>query len=167
MIKRTSLFLSLILILSCSGQNKVSSNTKVEQTNVSQEKSNTSKVLFISGTRQNVFPGIDDGSGRYTENFILKLDVPRDYNPEMSMELMGYVIPIDREITFISEKEKALLMFTITYPLMDNYDEADNPAFAIPILFFKTEGALIKLDISGCRIMSPVAYPSMNKEGGY
>ena len=152
-------------MLSCNASNKVSSADKTSDTDVVIKQ--TPKVSFISGTRQQVLPGRDDGSGRFTENYILKLDVPRDYEPQITLELMGYKIPVDRQITYISDEEKAVLMFTITYPLMDNYDEADNPALAIPILFFKTKESLIRLDLSGCTFLAPVAYPSIHKEGGY
>jgi len=164
--KKFCLLFTLLIMFSCNASNKVSSNAINSQSNVVSELEAQPNVSFISGTRQQVLPGMDDGSGRFTENYILKLDVPRDYTPQISLEIMGYSIPIDRQITYISDKEKAMLMFTINYPLMDNYDEADNPALAIPILFFKTEDSLIRLDLSGCTFLNPVAYPSMNNEGG-
>ena len=148
-------------MLSCNANNKVSSADNKVHSDVVLKHETQPKVSFISGTRQQVLPGRDDGSGRFTENYILKLDVPRDYEPQISLELMGYLIPVDRQITYISDEEKAVLMFTIKYPLMDNYDVADNPPLAIPMLFFKTKESLIKLDLSGCSFLDPVAYPSI------
>ena len=165
--KKLGLLFSLLLMLSCNANSKVSSADNNPDTDTVLKQESTPKVSFISGTRQQVLPGRDDGSGRFTENYILKLDVPRDYKPEIRLEYMGFTIPIDRVITYISDDEKSVLMFTVTYPLMDNYDEADNPALAIPILFLKTKESLITLDLSGCTFLSPVAYPTMNNEGGY
>ena len=162
--KKICLFFSLLIMFSCKASNKTSTSDNSAKPEIVLEQDSLSNVSFISGTRQQVFPGIDDGSGRFTENYILKLDVPRDYAPKISMEFMGYLIPIDRTITYISDEEKAVLMYTITYPLMDNYDEANNPASAIPILYFTAEGSVVRLDISTCKNMSPVAYPTMNKE---
>ena len=159
--KKIYLIFTLSLTLSCNANNKVSSAGNTNQTDVVLKQEAQPKVSFISGTRQQVLPGRDDGSGRFTENYILKLDVPRGYEPQMTLELMGYKIPVDRVITYISDEEKAVLMFTITYPLMDNYDEADNPALAIPMLFLKTDESLIRLDLSGCTFLAPVAYPSI------
>ena len=164
---RICLFIILLLTLSCKANSKVSSADKTSDSDVIIKQAPQPKISFISGTRQQVLPGRDDGSGRFTENYILKLDVPRGYEPQMTLELMGYKIPVDRVITYISDEEKAVLMFTIKYPLMDNYDEADNPALAIPMLFLKTDESLITLDLSGCTFLSPVAYPTMQKEGGY
>ena len=159
--KKLGLLFSLLLMLSCNANSKVSSAENTPQTDVDLKQETQPKVSFISGTRQQVLPGRDDGSGRFTENYILKLDVPRGYEPQMTLELMGYKIPVNRVITYISDEEKAVLMFTITYPLMDNYDEADNPPLAIPILFLKTKESLIRLDLSGCTFLDPVAYPSI------
>lgn len=164
--KKICLLFTVLLMLSCNANSRVTSTDNTSNSDEILKQETKPKVSFISGTRQQVLPGIDDGSGRFTENYILKLDVPRDYEPQMNLELMGYLIPIDRQITYISEEEKAMLMFTVTYPLMDNYDEADNPALAIPILFLKNKESLIRLDLSGCSFLNPVAYPSINKEGG-
>ena len=159
---------SIVALLSCSSKSEVGFiSPEPQKVTDSTPKATGTIVSFLSGTRQKVYPGMDDGSGRHTENWILKLDVPRDYAPQISLELMGYVIPIDRRITYISEEEKAVLMFGITYPLMDNYDRSDRLANAKPILLLKTEKDLVTLDISGCQNIAPVAYPSMQKEGGY
>jgi hypothetical protein len=165
--KNIGLIFSLLLLLSCNAKSEVSSTDSIQQSDEIIEQETTQLISFISGSRQQVFPGMDDGSGRFVEKYILKLDVPRDYAPIIKMEFMGYSIPIDRQITFISDEEKAVLMYEVRYPLMDNYDETDSPAMAIPKLFFKTEGGVVTLDISGCKVLPPVAYPSMNNEGGY
>lgn len=165
--KNIGLIFSLLLILSCNAKSKVSSTDSVQQNDEIIAQENTQLISFIAGSRQQVFPGMDDGSGRFVEKYILKLDVPRDYAPTMKMEFMGYSIPIDRQITYISDEEKAVLMYEVKYPLMDNYDETDNPAMAIPKLFFKTEDGSVTLDISACKILQPVAYPSIKTDDGY
>ena len=158
----------IIALLSCSSKSEVGFiSPEPQKVTGSTPKATGTIVSFLSGTRQKVFPGMDDGSGRHTENWILKLDVPREYTPQITLEFMGYIIPIDRRITYISDEEKAVLMFSITYPLMDNYDMSDNPANAKPILLIKTEKDMVSLDISGCQNIAPVAYPAMQKEGGY
>lgn len=162
---KIALLIGIVSFLACNSRSEVGFISP-EPEKITITKTDT-LVTFLSGTRQKVYPGMDDGSGGYTENWILKLDVPRDYFPEIKLEFMGYIIPIDRRITVISDEEKAVLMFTITYPLLDNYDRSNRSANAKPILILKTEENLVTLDISGCKNIPPVAYPTMQKEGGY
>jgi len=124
---------------------------------------NNNVVNLISGTRQKVFPGRDDGSGFFTENWVLKLDAERDYYPETKLVYMGYDIPISTVITFISEKDKSVLMFTVKFPLLDNYDRNIEEANVKPVLELRTEKTLIELDLSGCLVIAPIAYPTMGR----
>jgi hypothetical protein len=163
--KEILIVISIISLFSCNSKSQITNiNTEPVKVEASPAKP---EVILISGTRQKIFPGMDDGSGSHKENWILKLDLPRDYNPAMELVYMGYVIPIDHSITYISEKEKAVLRFTVKYPLMDNYDTSDGEPNAKPILYFKTEKGVEALNLSNVSIMQAVAYPTMNKEGGY
>jgi hypothetical protein len=165
MMKKIIIVIGIISLFSCNSQSQIT-KISAEPVEIAAPPAKPEAVL-ISGTRQKIYPGMDDGSGSHKEKWILKLDVPRDYNPAMELVYMGYVIPVENSITYISDEEKAVLRFTVNYPLMDNYDTSDGEPNAKPILYFKTENGVETLDLSNVSIMQAVAYPTMNREGGY
>lgn len=115
-------------------------------------------VVYLSGSRQRILPGYDDGSGMFSENWIIRLKAPVDFHPEISLEYMGFVIPVQKQISYISESE-SVLMFTVVYPLEDHYDGPDENASAIPVLHLKTGEKEINLELRNLQILKPRAYP--------
>jgi len=162
--KEIAIIIFSIFIGSCNA-NKSVAGSRVGQEGNKEGQIKTTQIAFISGTRQKVFPGQDDGTGRYTENWILKLDTHKGFSSKMSLELNGYIIPINNKIVFSADTDDAILMFSITYPLTDNYKKSDKEKQDFPVLILKNGDATIELNLSECKVLTPIAYPSAGKGG--